>query len=179
MCSMRTIAGWGLLVVALVMRPLAAQSDADLAMRFFLEGGAYCFRVAPEGVALSDETEWTVMLLTGAPNPGNSFKIRTVDPGRSNRSGSSLKNAAAAVTGVWRMDSVRAEFFDRFATGIDAKSLKARVVKIAPPGLGAMKPGERAEVYLKFADRGTRVSFDKAADLTAQEFRQYADYFPD
>ena len=176
---MRTIFGVCVALVALLPPWASAQSDADAALRFLRAGGAYCFRVAPEGVALSEETEWTLMLLTGVSNRKNTFRIRTVDPGPTRLSGQALAEVGEAVTGVWRQDSIREEFMDRFAAGISGKTLRARVVKIAPSNLARMEPRERAERYLEFADRGSRVSFDKTPDLTADEFRRYATYFPD
>jgi hypothetical protein len=53
-------------------------------------------------------------------------------------------------------------------------------VKAGPANLGQLASDrERADVYLKFADRGTRIAFDKAPDLTAEEFGQYSEHFPD
>lgn len=166
-------------MLSLAAAPVSAQSEADVAVKFFGQGGAYCFRAAPEGVTLSDETEWTVLMLTGGSNAKNAFKIRTMDPGQTGVSGGSLRAIGMAITATWRRDGSREEFFDRFAKGIASKALRARVVKFAPKDLTPMKAGERAELYLKFADRGTRVSFDKVPDLTADEFLQYSGYFPD
>ena len=53
------------------------------------------------------------------------------------------------------------------------------MVNAGPVALPHIAPGERAELYLKFADRGTKVSFDKVPDLTAVEFLRYGEYFPD
>ncbi len=177
---MRTNIGvCGAALVAVLSQPAFAQVEAEAALRFLRAGGAYCFRMAPEGVALSEETEWTVMFLTGVTNQKNTFRIRTVEPGPTGLSGRELAVIGEAVTEVWRHDSIRQEFLERFATGISGKTLRARVVKIAPPNLARMKPGERAERYLQFADRGSKVSFDKMPDLTADEFLRYATYFPD
>jgi hypothetical protein len=68
-------------VAVLAAVPVAAQTQADVALSFFRAGGAYCFRIAPLGVALSEETEWTVMVLTSASNHKTVFKIRELDPG--------------------------------------------------------------------------------------------------
>ncbi len=176
---MRTTVGVCVALVMLLAPPASAQTEADAALGFLRAGGAYCFRVAPEGVALSEETEWTVMFLTGVSNKKNTFRIRTLDPGPTGLSGQALAAAGEAVTGVWRQDSIREEFVDRFAAGISGKTLRARVVKIAPSNLARMEPRERAERYLEFADRGSKVSFDKTTDLTADEFRRYGTYFPD
>jgi hypothetical protein len=175
----RMLAGICLTVVVLAPRPVLSQNDVDLAIGFFASGGAYCLRVAPEGVALFDETEWTVMVLTSGQNRSDTFKIRSVDAGPNGMRGGALSASRTAVTGVWRLDGSREAFFDRFASGIEAGILRARVVKVAPPGLAGMTPTARAEAYLKFADRGSRVSFKNTPDLTAHEFRRYATYFPD
>jgi hypothetical protein len=159
--------------------PALTRGEVELAIRFFTSGGAYCFRVAPEGMALFEETEWTVMVLTSGKNKSDTFRIRSVDAGRSGMAGGELSASRAAVANVWRLEGTREDFFDRFASGIEAGTLRARVVKVAPPGLAGMTPTARAEAYLKFADRGSRVSFKNAPDLTAGEFRQYATYFPD
>src|SRR5262245_47386640 len=45
-----------MVVTLLATVPVAAQTQADVALSFFRAGGAYCFRVAPLGVALSEET---------------------------------------------------------------------------------------------------------------------------
>jgi hypothetical protein len=160
--------------------PARAQTEADAAIRFYTAGGSYCFRIAPSGVALAQETEWTVMLLTSTSNPKTSFRIRDVDPGRTGLSGAALAAAGVGVNSVWRSDRDRADFFDGFASGIEAGVLRARVVKAGPANLSQLKSDrERADVYLKFADRGSRVAFDKAPDLTPAQFRQFLDYLPD
>ena len=129
---------------------------------------------------MAQELEWTVMLLTSASNQKSVFKIRDVDAGGTGLRGAALAAAGMTVNSVWRFDGQRAEFFDKFAAGIDAGVLRARVVKAGPANLSQLKSErDRANVYLKFADRGSRVSFDKAPDLTAEQFRAYADYFPD
>src|SRR5262245_57174915 len=87
--------------------PAAAQTQADVALSFFRGGGAYCFRIAPVGVALSDETEWTVMLLMSASNQKTAFKIREVDAGATGLRGQRLKDMGLDVTGVWRSDRIR------------------------------------------------------------------------
>jgi len=157
----------------------AAQSEVDVAMKFFAEGGAYCFRLAPEGTNLSAETEWTVMMLTGGANHKNAYRIRAMDQGTSKIRESALNEVGLTVAGVWRRDRTREEFFDRFAAAIGDRSTRARVVKLTPPRLAEMKAGERAELYLKFADKGTRVEFDKAHDLTADEFLAFRTHLPD
>ena len=177
---MRRIAGLlAVLLVAFTSPPVGAQSQADIAMKFFLQGGAYCFRLAPEGVNLSDQTEWTIMFLTGRPTTKNTFRIRSVDPGPTRMGGRVLTEVGLAVTAVWRQEGIRAEFFDRFASGIAGKTLRARVLKMAPPALPQLTSRQRAELYLKFADRGTRIIFDKAPELTPEEFKAFADYVPD
>jgi hypothetical protein len=167
------------LVTVFAASPVLTQGEVELAIRFFTSGGAYCFRVAPEGVALFEETEWTVMVLTGGQNKSDTFRMRSVDAGRSGMADGELSASRAAVADVWRLEGRREDFFDRFASGIEAGTLRARVVKVAPSGLAGMTPSARAEAYLNFADRGSRVSFKNAPDLTALEFRQYATYFPD
>jgi hypothetical protein len=172
--------GFCLALAIAIPSAASAQSDVEDAVRFYSAAGSYCFRVAPAGVVMSQETEWTVMVLTSASNRKNTFKIRDVDPGSTGMRGATLAAAGMTVNNVWRLDSDRAEFFEKFAAGIDAGVLRARVVKIGPANLSSLKSDrERADVYLKFADRGSRVSFDKVPDLTAEQFRQYADYFPD
>lgn len=157
-----------------------AQNAVDSALAFYSKGGAYCFRIAPLGTSLSEEHEWTVMLLTAAGNHHNTFRIRSVDPGDTGLSGSGLMTAGRLANDVWKFDGTRADFFERFAEGIRDKKLRARIVTTAPPGLADLASDrERAEVYLRFADKGTKVSFDKVPDLTAEQFLQYAEYFPD
>lgn len=123
------------LLMALTSPPAGAQSQADIAMKFFLQGGAYCFRLAPEGVNLSEQAEWTIMFLTGRPTTKNTFRIRSVDPGPTRLRGRVLTDVGLAVTAVWRQDGIRAEFFDRFAEGIAGKTLRARVLTMTPPAL--------------------------------------------
>jgi hypothetical protein len=158
----------------------AAQGAVESAISFYAHGGAYCFRIAPFGVSLSEETEWTVMVLTSAANHRNTFRIRSLDPGDTGLRGAGLMTAGRFANDVWKFDRTRAEFFDRFAQGMADGQLRARVVRIDPSSLGAAASERaRAETYLKFADRGSRVSFEKVRDLAPDEFRQYADYFPD
>jgi hypothetical protein len=162
------------------VRPAWPQNAADAALSFYSKGGAYCFRLAPFGTALSEETEWTVMVLTSASNRHNTFRIRSVDPGDTGLKGSGLQTAGRLANDVWKFDGARADFFDRFAEGIRAGKLRARVVKTGPPNLAqTTSERERAEMYLKFADKGTKVSFDTVEDLTAEQFQQYEEYFPD
>jgi hypothetical protein len=169
-----------MLMLVAVAAPASAQNAVDSALSFYAKGGAYCFRVAPFGTALSEETEWTVMLLTSASNHHNAFRIRTVDPGETGLSGNGLQMAGRLANDVWKFDGSRADFFQRFSEGIRAGKLRARVVKAGPPGLAEVaSERERAELYLKFADKGTRVSFDKVPDLTPEAFQQYSEYFPD
>lgn len=162
-----------------VAGPVLAQSPPDVAMGFFTAGGAYCFRLAPEGVALNDETEWTIMVLAGTANRANTFRIRTVEPGRSGFHKADLLDIGMSIANVWRMDGTRREFFERFAAGIDGVMVRARVVKMTPPGLAAMTPRQRAEIYLKFSDKGGKVDFSGVHDLTSEEFASYAGYVPD
>ena len=160
--------------------PAAAQTQADVALNFFRAGGAYCFRIAPPGVAFSEETEWTIMLLTSASNHKTSFRIREVDAGATGLRGQQLKDIGLDVTGVWRSDRIREDFFARFAEGMAGNQLRARVVRISPANLAQLTSArDRAELYLKFSERGSAVAFDKARDLQAAELAQYADYLPD
>lgn len=157
-----------------------AQTAVDSALAFYARGGAYCFRVAPLGTALSEETEWTVMVLTSVSNHHNAFRIRSVDPGDTGLSGPGLLTAGRLANDVWKFDGTRADFFERFAQGIRDHKLRARIVKAGPPNLPAVtSERERAELYLKFADKGTRVSFDKVPDLTADQFLEFSEHFPD
>ena len=175
-------AGLWLAIVAglLANLPLKAQTSADVALNFFRSGGAYCFRIAPLGVALSEETEWTIMLLTSASNRKTTFKIRELDPGATGLRGQRLKDMGLDVTAVWRSDRVRQDFFTRFAEGIAAHDLRARVVRISPGNLAQLTSGPaRAELYLKFSERGSPVAFDKTPDLEAAELAQYSEYLPD
>jgi hypothetical protein len=175
------VAAVGMSVLVLVAFDIAAaQNDVDTALRFFADGGAYCFRIAPAGVALSEETDWTIMVLTSASNSRNTFRIRDVDAGASRLSGRALADAGLAVNGVWRSDTDRSEFFTRFEEGIRGHLLRARVVTMAPPNAGQLRTDrERVEAYLQFSERGERVSFDKGHDLTVEEFHKYWDYLPD
>lgn len=158
----------------------SAQNAVDVALSFYAKGGAYCFRVAPLGTALSEETEWTVMLLTSSSNRRQSFRIRSVDPGETGLSKSGLMTAGRLANDVWKFDGTRADFFERFAQGIRDRKLRARVVNAGPPDLASIaSERERAEVYLTFADKGTKVSFDKVPDLTAEQFLAYSEHFPD
>lgn len=72
----RALGLWLLLGLASASAQPAA---IDSALAFYSKGGTYCFRVAPFGTALSEETQWTVMMLTAASNHRNSFRIRSVD----------------------------------------------------------------------------------------------------
>jgi len=168
------------LLVLMVAASASAQNVVDAALSFYAKGGAYCFRVAPLGTALSEESEWTVMVLTSSSNHRNTFRIRSVDAGDTGLNGSGLMSAGRLANDVWKFDGTRADFFQRFAEGIRSKKLRARVVKAGPPNLPEVaSERERAELYLKFADKGTKVSFDKVPDLTPEEFQQYSEYFPD
>jgi hypothetical protein len=168
------------LAVVTAGSPPFAQNQVDDVISFYSAGGSYCFRVAPAGVVMAQELEWTVMVLTGALNRKTSFKMRDVDPGATGLMGAALAAAGMMVNNVWRLDSDRAEFIEKFAAGIDAGGLRARVVKVGPANLSVLKSDrERADVYLKFSDRGSRISFDKVPDLTADQFSTYVDYFPD
>ena len=175
------IALWIAMAVGLLAAvPVEAQTQADVALNFFRAGGAYCFRIAPIGVALSDETEWTIMLLTSASNRKTAFKIRELDAGATGLRGQRLKDAGQDVTGVWRSERVREDFFARFAKGIAEHELRAQVVHISPGNLAQLTSGRaRAELYLKFSERGSTVAFDKVEDLEAAELAQYSEYLPD
>ncbi len=174
----RALGMWLLLGLASTMSAQPAVIDSALA--FYSKGGTYCFRVAPSGTALSEETEWTVMMMTAASNHHNSFRIRSVDPGDTGLSGSGLLTAGRFANDVWKFDGTRTDFFERFAEGIRDKRLRARVVKIGPPALAqASTERERAELYLQFADKGSKVSFDKVPDLTPEQFLQFSEHIPD
>jgi hypothetical protein len=175
--SVRAFLVVGLLLGA--VRPSPAQNAVDAALSFYSHGGAYCFRVAPEGASLSEQSEWTVMVLTSTANHRNSYKIRSVDPGETGLSGSGLMTAGRLANDVFKFEGTRGDFFERFADGIRDGKLRARVVKAGPLNLAELSERERAEQYLKFADRGTRVSFDKTHDLTAEEFLAFSEYLPD
>jgi hypothetical protein len=158
----------------------AQQTQVDRALTFFRQGGAYCFRVAPEGVAMAEEQEWTIMLLTSKSSRKDAFKIRQLDSGTSRLRGAALRSMGEAVTGVWRNDASREEFFARFGMGIEAGVLRARVVRIRPNNLAQLTSDRaRAELYLQWSDRGSSVAFKGVPDLTAEEFAQYSSYFPD
>jgi hypothetical protein len=172
---------WVVFVAGLLAAvPARAQTQADVALNFFRSGGAYCFRIAPLGVALSEETEWTIMVLTSASNHKTAFKIRELDPGPTGLRGQRLKDVGMDVTAVWRSDRIREDFFARFAKAIAEHELRARIVRISPANLAQLtSPRERAELYLKFSERGSTVAFDKTQDLEAAELAQYAEYLPD
>ena len=176
-----TLRVFGVLVTVLAgISPAFAQNAVDSAMSFYSKGGAYCFRVAPFGVALSEEREWTVMMLTSAANHHNTFRIRSVDAGDTGLAGHGLQTAGRLANDVWKLDGSRSDFFQRFADGIWSGKLRARVVKAGPPNLAQIESErDRAELYLKFADKGTKVSFESVPDLTAEEFGRYSEYFPD
>jgi hypothetical protein len=178
-----TLQAFGVLLTVLVTTipvPAFAQNAVDSALSFYSKGGAYCFRVAPSGIALSEEREWTVMMLTSAENHHNTFRIRSVDPGETGLNGHGLQTAGRLANDVWKFDGSRSDFFQRFADGIRSGKLRARVVKAGPPNLAQIdSERERAELYLKFADKGTKVSFEGVPDLTADEFGKYLEYFPD
>jgi hypothetical protein len=164
----------------LVTSTASAQSVVDAALSFYAKGGAYCFRIAPFGTALSEETEWTIMMLTSSSNRHNTFRIRSVEAGDTGLSGAGLRTAGQYANDVWKLDGTRGDFFDRFSEGIRSGKLRARIVKTGPPKLArTASERERAEMYLQFADKGTRVSFEKVPDLTAEEFQQFSEYFPD
>lgn len=159
---------------------VSAQTAVDSAIAFYQSGGAYCFRVAPFGTGLSEEPEWTVMMLTSKANRRNTFPIRSVDAGDTGVNKSGLQTLGLLANEVWKFDGSRLDFFERFAEGIREGKLRARVVKLVPPRLArATTERERAEVYLDFADRGSKVSFDKVPDLTPEEFETYSEHFID
>ena len=168
-----------LLVLGWLQSTVLAQEDADAAMRFFADGGAYCFRLVPEGTNLSEETEWHVMVLTGTANRRNAFRIRTVEPGRLRLAGQALKDLGMSITGIWRRERIRDEFFEDFANGIRRGVTRARVATVAPPQLARMNRTQRAEFYLDFADKGSRIDFGHVADLTPEQFLAYQTYVPD
>jgi hypothetical protein len=158
----------------------AQQGQIDRAISFYRQGGAYCFRIAPAGTALSEETEWTIMVLTGTVNHNNTFRIRDLDPGRSGLSGARLKAMGQIVWGVWLLDRDRSLFFEQFGAGIAAGHLRARVVRIHPDGLNRKKKEEeRARLYLQFTERGSRVSFDDVPDLKPGDLARFSEYLPD
>ncbi len=160
--------------------PAGSQTKVDSALAFFRAGGAYCLRVTPPGVALSEEAEWTVMVLTSAANRKTVFKIRELDPGNTGLRGGRLRAMGEDVTDVWKLDRVRQDFFERFARGIADRELRASVVRISPGNLATLTSGPaRAELYLKFSGRGSRVAFGSANDLEAGQLAEYADYLPD
>jgi hypothetical protein len=167
-----------LAVLALVPLPASAQTEVDVAMKFFGKGGAYCFRVVPEGTNLSDEHEWTFMVLTSESNRRKEFRTRSMDPGTTGMRGKDLELVGLAITTIWRRESLLHDFFDRFSSGIGGRVMSARVVRVRPPGLAAMTARERAEAYLKFSERG-RLRFDDAEDLTPEGFMVYRSYLPD
>src|SRR4029077_10381620 len=71
-------------------------------------------------------------------------------------------------------------FFARFAKGIAQHELRARIVRISPGNLAQLTSGRaRADLYLKFSERGSTVAFDKTQDLEAAELAQYSEYLPD
>ncbi len=158
---------------------LNAQNGAEVGIRFFGDGGIYCFRLAPEGTNLSEETAWTVMMLTGAANTKNDCRIRSFDDGPMSIGRESLNRIGLAVIEVWRRESLRDEFFGRFAQGITARVLRARIITLTPPRLATMSEPDRAEEYLKFSDRGSRVDFSKVPDISAQHFLSFKNYLPD
>ena len=167
-------------VILCLSATVRSQTLADSAIKFYANGGSYCFRVAPAGVALGSETEWTVIVLTSKSNPKSRFQIRDVDEGRTRLTKGELATAGEIVTAVWRFDRGREEFFEKFADGIRQGLLRARLVRTGPPDLGRMPSDrDRTNVYLKFAEKGSSVSFEKAQDLTPDEFMAYLEYFPD
>lgn len=172
----------GALTLAMLVsagKPASAQSDADTAIMFFQGGGSYCFRVVPEGVSLSDETTWTFVVLTSVANTGNAFRARTIDPGETRLAGQALTDVGMAITNVWRREGLREEFFTGFAAGIASGGLRARLARISPPRLAEMKPRQRAELYLRFTDRGTKVDFRGTADLTPDGWLAFQSYLQD
>ena len=181
MSTRRVIGAAGLCLAAVVGMAgfVSAQSQVESAIHFYTAGGAYCFRIAPPGMALAEQTEWTIMVLTSTANRKSSFKIRELHAGASNFGSASMKVAESVVPGVWRSEHDREEFFRSFAEGIEGGMLRARVVLLHPAGLEKMSERSRAETYLRFSERGSAVAFDKVGDLKADEFRQYAEYLPD
>jgi hypothetical protein len=84
-----------------------------------------------------------------------------------------------AITDIWRRELIRDQFFEDFANGIRRGVTRARVTTLAPPALARMNRTQRAEFYLDFADKGSRIDFGRAADLTPEEFLAYQTYVPD
>jgi hypothetical protein len=173
----RVIAALGAIVW--LTRFLNAQTAADIGIRFFGDGGVYCFRLAPEGTNLSEETSWTLMMLTGAANKKNTCRIRSFEAGPMDIGRQDLNRIGLSVIEVWHRESLREEFFARFAQGIEAGVLRARVVTLTPPRLATMSEMDRAEQYLKFSERGSRVDFEKAPNLSASQFVTFQTYNPD
>lgn len=170
----------GVLGGAWTARVLAGADDVNLAVRFFIDGGAYCCRVAPAGVAMASEASWTVLLLTSRSNRKTRFKMREVVGGQTQLPRAMMAEARRAVTDVWRLDRDREAFFAKFADGITNGRLRSRVVQTGPPTLATMTSDrERAETYLRFADSGATIDFGKAPDLTAEQFHAFLEYFPD
>lgn len=158
---------------------LHAQNGADVGIRFFGDGGSYCFRLAPEGVSLSEEASWTVMMLTGTANTSNNCRIRSFDDGPMTIDRQSLNRIGLSVIEVWRRESLHEDFFERFAEGIKSRVLRARIVTLTPPRLATMSESDRAEEYLKFSDRGSRVDFERVPDLSPEQFLAFQNYLPD
>ena len=167
----------GLAFVVAASWLMSAQSPVDTALSFYSEGGWFCFRVVPVGVAPSKQTQWAMMVLTSKLNRKNTFKIEVGHP---SKTGFALAAPGIAVADqIWRADPTRAEFFTKFAEGISAGSLRARVVQVGPTNLGQLSSDtERAELYTKFAERNPNISFEKAPDLKAEEFISFRDSFP-
>jgi hypothetical protein len=181
LCRMRNVlsgkATLGLALVVTAGWSMSGQSPVDTALRFYSEGGWFCFRIVPVGVAPSKQTQWTMMVLTSKSNRKNTFKIEV---GHSSKTGFALAAPGIAVADqVWRSDSARAEFFRKFADGISAGSLRARVVQVGPTNLGQLSSDtERAELYKRFAETGPNISFEQVPDLKAEEFMAHIDSFP-
>lgn len=135
------------------------EDDFKRAIQFYTEGGSFCFRAVPIKDA-EKESEWTVIVFSSKSLAKPSFRIGEIelpkkladDPDHLKRVGASLN-----IQIVMNDPKNRAEFFKRFAEGIDSGVLRARLVKTEP---------------LK---KGQEVPLSKAVDLKASELTALRD----
>lgn len=124
------------------------EDDFNRAIQFYTEGGSFCFRLAPVE-APDKETEWKILILTSKSSKKTSYRLGDVQLGE----GSSLSAISAGlnVQIVMNDPKNRAEFFKRFAEGIDKGVLRARLIKTSA------------------IERGKEVPLSTAIDLKGSE----------
>ena len=122
------------------------------------------------------------MVLTSAANHHNTFRIRSVDAGDTGLNGSGLQTAGRLANDVWKFDGSRSDFFQRFSEGIRIGQAQGprREGRTSEPRRRSPRSVNVRSCYLKFADKGTKVSFDERARISPpKSSADISEYFPD